>query len=44
MTGQDAEAMRKLNSESCMEREEQRQEKEFLEGNPGKKQPARKAQ
>ena len=44
MTAQDAEAMRKLNPESCMEREEQRQEKEFLEGNPGKKQPARKAQ
>ena len=44
MTAQDAEAMRKLNPESCMEREEQRLEKEFLEGNPGKKQPARKKQ
>jgi mono/diheme cytochrome c family protein len=33
MTAQEAEAMRKLNPESSMERGEERQEEEFLEGN-----------
>jgi mono/diheme cytochrome c family protein len=44
MTVQEAEAMRKLNPESCMEREEDRQEQEFLEGGCGKKLPAQKKQ
>lgn len=44
VTAQEAEAMRKLNPESCMERDEERQEEEFLEGNPGKKRPAQKKQ
>jgi mono/diheme cytochrome c family protein len=44
MTEQEAEAMGKLNPESCMAREEERQEEEFLEGNPGKKVPAQKKQ
>lgn len=39
MTVQEAEAMRPLNPESCMEREEERQEEEFLKGNSGKKAP-----
>jgi mono/diheme cytochrome c family protein len=44
MTAQEAEAMRKLNPESCMEREEERQEEEFLEGGSGKKLPPQKKQ
>jgi mono/diheme cytochrome c family protein len=44
MTAQEAEAMGKLNPESCMAREEERQEEEFLEENPGKKLPAQKKQ
>jgi mono/diheme cytochrome c family protein len=44
MPAQEAEAMRKLDPESCMEREEERQEEEFLEGNPGKKLPVQKKQ
>jgi mono/diheme cytochrome c family protein len=44
MTAQEAEAMKKLNPESCKEREEARQEQEFLEGDSGKKLPAQKRQ
>jgi hypothetical protein len=42
MTAQEAEDMRKLNPESCMEREEEQQEEEFLEGNSSKKLPVQK--
>lgn len=44
MTAQEAEAMRKLNPESCMEREEERQEEKFLEGDSGKRTPTQKKQ
>ena len=44
MTTNEVEAMSKLNPESCMEREEERLEQEFLHGSPGKKLPNRKDQ
>ena len=44
MNAQEAETMRNLNPESCMERAEERQEEEFLKGNPGKKLPVQKKQ
>lgn len=44
MTAMEAAAMTKLNPASCMEREEERREEEFLEGNPGKNPPAQKKQ
>ena len=44
MTAHEAEGMRKLNPESRMEREEERREEEFLEGDSRKKLPAQKKQ
>ena len=39
MTEQEAESMKQLNPESCMEREEERRDREFLNGNTDKTGP-----
>lgn len=44
MTAQDVEVMKELNPESCMEREEERREQEFLEGNADRRVPAKQNQ
>ena len=44
MTAEEAETMKHLNPESSMEREEERQEEEFLEGSSGKKVPTQPKQ
>jgi mono/diheme cytochrome c family protein len=44
MTAQDVQVMKQLNPESCMEREEERREQKFLEGNTDGRVPAKQNQ